>query len=231
MSKLDEALILKDKDKHYLRGLGFKKGKKMCVLYNGEYYEDCPITDVFEASRQVQVYIPQLNKKVTVHYSMLDEGILNPQSLVDALTYVKTKTKDVKKAIDKKKKEREAKENKRIIEILTAPSQKLEFHHGYKINEEIMNSLQKTLDKIRADRNYALSAKNAEKFVKTGKNKYLRRGLDLSDKAEDLEMLATHPYGKRKEAKEYIKKRREEIDNARFKDYLENGTHKYYYED
>lgn len=230
MAKIDEALILKDKDKHYLKGLGFKKGKKMCVLYNGEYYEDCPITDVFEATRQVQVYIPQLDKKVTVHYSMLDEGILNPHSLVDALTYVKAKTKDVKKAIDKKKKEREEKENKRIIEILTAPSQKLEFHHGYKINEEFAN-LYKTLDKLRANRNWALSAKNAEKFIKSGKNKHLRRGLDLSDKAEDLEMLATHPYGKRKEAKEYIKKRREEIDNARFKDYLENGTHKYYYED
>ena len=94
-----------------------------------------------------------------------------------------------------------------------------------------MVNLQKTLDKIRADRNWTLSAKNADKYLRTGKAKYLRRGIDQADKAEDLYMLATSPHTKRKDAKEYIKKRREEIDDNRFKDYLLNGENKKYYED
>lgn len=228
MAKIDEALILKDKDRHYLRDHGFVKGKKMCVLYNREYYEDCPITDIIERTKSVEVYIPQLDKKVTVHYSMLDEGILNPHSLVDALTYVKTKTKDVKKAIDKKKKEREEKKNKKIIEILTAPSQKLEFHHGYKINEEFAN-LYKTLDKLRANKNWALAEKDMRKYDKTRNVKYLRRGLDHADKGEDLELLATAPHATRKEAKEYIKKRRAEIESSRIDDFLKNGVGKEFY--
>lgn len=94
-----------------------------------------------------------------------------------------------------------------------------------------MVNLQKTLDKIRADRNWTLSAKNADKYAKTGKAKYLRRGIDQADKAEDLDMLATHPYVSRKDAKKAVKERREKIDDERFKDYLLNGVNKKYYED
>ena len=94
-----------------------------------------------------------------------------------------------------------------------------------------MVNLQKTLDKIRADRNWTLSAKNADKYARTGKAKYLRRGMDHADKGEDLQLLATAPHAKRKDAKEYIKKRREEIDDNRFRDYLLNGENKKYYED
>ena len=94
-----------------------------------------------------------------------------------------------------------------------------------------MVNLQSTLDKIRADRNYALSAKNAEKYAKTKKNKYAQRSLYHSDKAEDLDMLATHPYENRKQAKDYIAKRRDEIETNRMNDYLKNGVGKEFYED
>lgn len=94
-----------------------------------------------------------------------------------------------------------------------------------------MVNLQKTIDKIRADRNWNLSRKNSLRYAKTGKAKYLRRGIDQADKAEDLDMLASHPYVSRKDAKKAVEKRREKIDDERFKDYLLNGVNKKYYED
>ena len=96
MKEVNEAIYAKEKDRHWLKDHGYTKGKKMCVLYNGEYYEDCPITDVTERTKSVEIYIPQLDKKVSVHYSMLDEG-LNPSSIVDTLRYMKSAS-DYKKA-------------------------------------------------------------------------------------------------------------------------------------
>ena len=94
-----------------------------------------------------------------------------------------------------------------------------------------MVNLQKTLDKLRADKNWALAAKNAEKYAKTKKNKYAQRSLYHSDKAEDLDMLATAPHSTRKQAKDYIAKRRDEIETNRMNDYLKNGVGKEFYED
>ena len=94
-----------------------------------------------------------------------------------------------------------------------------------------MNTLQNTLDRLRADRNWNLSRKNMEKYAKTHKNKYAQRSLYHSDKAEDLDMLATHPYENRKQAKDYIAKRRDEIETNRMNDYLKNGVGKEFYED
>ena len=102
MKEVNEAIYAKEKDKHWLKDHGYTKGKKMCVLYKGEYYEDCPITDVTERTKSVEIYIPQLDEKVTVHYSMLDEG-LNPSSIVDTLRYMKAENdqRKAEKAADK----------------------------------------------------------------------------------------------------------------------------------
>ena len=169
-NKLDETIFAKEKDRHWLRDHGYVKGKKMCVIYNGEYYEDCPITDIFEASKKVQLYIPQLDRKVTVHYSMLDEE-LKPSSILDTLTYMRAKSNQKK------------------------------------------------------------AEKATEKYAKTHKNKYYRKASDYYDKAEDQELLATAPHTNKKDAKEYIRKRRDEIDTNRLNDYLNHGIGKEYYED
>lgn len=86
------------------------------------------------------------------------------------------------------------------------------------------------LNELKSNRNYRLGAKYTEKFSKTQKNKYAKRALYHYDKAEDQNLLATSPM-KRKDAKKYIKDRRDEIETARLNDYLTRGTNKEFYED
>lgn len=93
-----------------------------------------------------------------------------------------------------------------------------------------MTTLAKTLDRIRSNKNQKLGEKYTEKFSKTQKNKYAKRALYHYDKAEDQNLLATSPM-KRKDAKRYIKDRRDEIETARLNDYLTRGTNKEFYED
>ena len=88
-----------------------------------------------------------------------------------------------------------------------------------------------TLDYLKAQRNNKLADKATDKYLKTKKNIHAKKALYFRDKAEDAELLASAPHAKRKEAKEYIKNRRDEIETDRMKDYLEHGTGKEFYED
>ena len=91
-------------------------------------------------------------------------------------------------------------------------------------------TLTKVLDQLRSNKNQKLGEKYTDKFSKTHNNKYAKRALYHYDKAEDQNLLAAAPM-KRKDAKQYIKDRRDEIETARMKDYLERGTNKEFYED
>ena len=166
MKEINEAIFNK-KLNHPAKSL---LGKTMCVLHNGKYYEDVKVVGLVNPDK-VEVYIPQTKEKVVVHPSMLDDGVLNPRSIVDTLTY------------------------------------------------------------LGAERNRKLAKKNMDKFAKTKDNKFAKRALYHTDKAQDLELIASAPHIKRKEAKEYVKKNRDEIETARMKDYLENGANKQFYED
>jgi len=93
-----------------------------------------------------------------------------------------------------------------------------------------MTKLIDTLNMLKSQKNQKLGEKYTEKFSKTQKNKYAKRALYHYDKAEDQKLLATSPM-KRKDAKRYIKDRRDEIETARLNDYLTRGTNKEFYED
>ena len=163
MKKMNEAIISKEHPAKYLLD------KNTNVIYNGESYKG-KVVDLVNPDK-IEVYIPQLDKNITVHPSMIDEGVLNPRSLADTLTYLKSK------------------------------------------------------------KNRKLANKYIDKYDATKKNKYAKLAGYYADKSEDQELLATAPHAKRKEAKEYIKKRRDEIETNRMKDYLENGVGKEFYED
>ena len=166
MKEINEAIFNK-KLNHPAKSL---LGKTMCVLHNGKYFEDVKVVGLVNPDK-VEVYIPQTKEKVVVHPSMLDEGVLNPRSIVDTLTY------------------------------------------------------------LGAERNRKLAKKNMDKFTKTKDNKFAKRALYHADKAEDLEYISRAPHVIKKDAKKWVKARRDEIETARMKDYLEHGTNKQFYED
>ena len=87
------------------------------------------------------------------------------------------------------------------------------------------------LNQVKAKQHEKLADRANKKYMATKKNKYYRRASDHYDKAEDLNLLATAPHANRKDAKAYVKARRDEIDTNRMKDYLLNGVGKEYYED
>lgn len=160
MKEINEAILGR---KVYHNPAKEMMGRDVCILYDGNYYENVRITKIL-GNTKVEVYIPQLDKKVVTHYSMLDEDV----SLLSTLRYMQAK------------------------------------HHEKKADKE-----------------------NA-KFIKTRKASHLRKALDHADKAEDAKLLAT---ASTKAEKEYVKKRRAEIDDNRLKDYLRHGVGKGYYEE
>ena len=87
------------------------------------------------------------------------------------------------------------------------------------------------LNQVRAKQHEKLADRASKKYMMTKKNKYYRAASDHYDKAEDLNLLATAPHANRKDAKEYVRARRDEINTNKMNDYLKNGVDKEYYED
>lgn len=157
--KLDEAILGRYSNhpaKHLLN-------RTMCVLHDGDYYEDVKVVKLINPDK-VEVYIPKLDKRITVHPSMLDEGV----NLISTLHYLSAK------------------------------------------------------------KNGKLAQKEIEKYKKTHKNIHAKKAQYYLDKAHDQELIATAP---NKKAKEYVKARRDEVETAKMKDYLDNGIGKEFYED
>ena len=94
-----------------------------------------------------------------------------------------------------------------------------------------MTKLIDTLNMLKSQKNQKLGEKYSDKYSKTKKNKYAKRALYHLDKAEDQRLLATHPQVNYKDAKQYVKTRRDEIETGRMKDYLMRGVGKEFYED
>ena len=94
-----------------------------------------------------------------------------------------------------------------------------------------MANLVDTLRYLKANRNQKLGEKETKKYKETGKNIHAKKALYHFDKAHDLTLLATAPHDSKKNAKEWIKANRDEIETGRMKDYLEHGTNKEFYED
>lgn len=87
------------------------------------------------------------------------------------------------------------------------------------------------LNQLKINRNYRLGKVNTDKFAKTHNNKYAKRALYHFDKAEDQSLIATAPHTNKKDAKAFVKERREKIEKNRMNDYLKNGVGKEFYED
>lgn len=88
-----------------------------------------------------------------------------------------------------------------------------------------------TLNYLKANHNERLAQKMIDKHKKTGNDKFAKKALYHLDKAEDQKMLATAPHANKKDAREHIKARRDEIEDARMKDWLKTGNGKEFYED
>lgn len=160
MKQINEAILGR---KIYNNPAKEMMGRKVCVLYNSEYYENVKVTKII-GNDKVEVYIPQLDKKVIVHHALLDEDV----NLLSTLRYMQAK------------------------------------HHDKKADKENV------------------------KFVKTKKYSHLRKAIDHADKAEDARLLAK---ANTKTEREYVKKRRSEIDDNRVQDYLHNGVGQGFYKE
>ena len=82
MKEINEAIL----GKYWNHPARHLLNRTMCVLYNGDYFEDVKVIRLINPDK-VEVYIPKLDKKVVTHPSFLDEGV----NLLDTLRYLGSK--------------------------------------------------------------------------------------------------------------------------------------------